>query len=167
VAEPDCTLLTVCANGYGKRTFFGPNSAVAESALPEGDGEVEASDAAAELPEPSADTGDEAEESTSSANRYRTQRRGGKGLRDIKTTERNGPVVGVAGVADDDEVLMMTSRGKLQRIRAGEISTIGRNTQGVRIMSLDEADTIAAVVRVPREEPGANRAASATTQPSP
>jgi len=47
---------------------------------------------------------------------------------------------------------MMTSRGKIQRLVAGEISVIGRNTQGVRIMSLDEGDTLAAVVRVPREE---------------
>ena len=64
-------------------------------------------------------------------------------------------------MADDDEVLMMTARGKLQRFRAGEISTIGRNTQGVRIMSLDEGDTIAAVVRVPREESGASGASCA------
>ncbi len=46
----------------------------------------------------------------------------------------------------------MTARGKLQRIVAGEISVIGRNTQGVRIMSLDEGDTLAAIVPVPREE---------------
>ncbi len=46
----------------------------------------------------------------------------------------------------------MTSRGKLQRIRAADISVIGRNTQGVRIMSLDEGDTLTAVVRVPKEE---------------
>jgi len=146
VAEPDCTLLTVCANGYGKRTLFGPNSAVTEGeAAAEGETESEA-----ETPEG---------EVTSSSNRYRTQRRGGKGLRDIKTTERNGPVIGVAGVADDDELLMMTARGKIQRIVAGEISTIGRNTQGVKIMSLDEGDTLAAVVRVPRE-------ASSTRNPS-
>ncbi len=47
---------------------------------------------------------------------------------------------------------MMTARGKLQRIRANEVSIIGRNTQGVRIMSLDEDDSLAAVVRVPRDE---------------
>jgi DNA gyrase subunit A len=46
----------------------------------------------------------------------------------------------------------MTARGKLQRIAAREISVIGRNTQGVRIMSLDEGDTLVAVVRVPKEE---------------
>ena len=48
--------------------------------------------------------------------------------------------------------MMMTARGKLQRIVAGEIGVIGRNTQGVRIMSLDEGDALAAVVRVPRED---------------
>ena len=53
---------------------------------------------------------------------------------------------------DEDEVLMMTARGKIQRIVAGDISLIGRNTQGVRIMSLDEGDTLAAVVRVPRDD---------------
>ena len=121
VADPDATLLTVCQNGYGKRTDFGDNAADV--------------------------TGDE-----SGSARYRTQRRGGKGLRDIKATQRNGPVIGVVSVDDSDEVLMMTARGKIQRIRAADISVIGRNTQGVRIMSLDDADTLAAVVRVPKEE---------------
>jgi DNA gyrase subunit A len=136
VAEPECTMLTVCANGYGKRTSFGPNTAIEGEDSAEGE---------------TAEAGD-AEEVTSSANRYRTQRRGGKGLRDIKTTDRNGPVIAIAAVSDDDEVLMMTARGKLQRIRAHDVSRIGRNTQGVRIMSLDEGDQLAAVVRVPREE---------------
>ena len=129
VADPEATLLTVCENGYGKRTLFGPNAV---------------------------DEGDEAEEndsdSSSSSARYRTQRRGGKGLRDIKTSDRNGQVVGIVRVDDSDEIIMMTSRGKLQRIRAEEISTIGRNTQGVRIMNVDEGDSLAAVVRVPKEE---------------
>ena len=55
-------------------------------------------------------------------------------------------------VTEDDEILMMTARGKIQRIRASDISVIGRNTQGVRIMSLDDGDTLTAVVRVPKEE---------------
>ncbi|MBA3480198.1 MAG: DNA gyrase subunit A, partial [Pirellulales bacterium] len=95
---------------------------------------------------------DEAEGEASSSFRYRTQNRGGKGLRDIKTTERNGPVVSIVRVDDSDELLMMTARGKIQRIKASDLSIIGRNTQGVRIMSLDEADALAAVVRVPVEE---------------
>jgi DNA gyrase subunit A len=156
VAEPEATLLTACANGYGKRTRFGPNS----SAEDEG-----AEESASEEP-PAGEEGAEGEASTSM--RYRTQRRGGKGLRDIKTTERNGPVIGVASVRDDDEILMMTARGKLQRVVAGEISVIGRNTQGVRIMTLDEGDTLAAIVPVPREEndePGAAAPPTAETRP--
>ena len=97
---------------------------------------------------------DESEDDTSSANRYRTQNRGGKGIRDIKTTSRNGKVIGIVPVTDEDEILMMTSRGKLQRIACSDVKTIGRNTQGVRIMSLDDGDTLAAVVRVPRDENG-------------
>jgi DNA gyrase subunit A len=140
IADPDATLLTVCANGYGKRTPFGPN-------LP---AEQEQSETASGEPE-AADESDEEQPEASSSQRYRTQRRGGKGLRDIKTTERNGPVIGIVPVGEEDELLMMSARGKIQRVEAKEISVIGRNTQGVRIMTLDEGDTLAAVVRVPRE----------------
>ena len=122
VADPEATLLTACAKGYGKRTQFGPNQTDGEDV-----------DAA-------------------SGSRYRTQNRGGKGLRDIKATERNGSVVCIVPVGDEDEILMMTARGKLQRISCSDIKPIGRNTQGVRIMSLDDDDTLAAVVRVPRDE---------------
>ncbi|HEX4148358.1 MAG TPA: DNA gyrase C-terminal beta-propeller domain-containing protein, partial [Pirellulales bacterium] len=151
VANPEATLLTVCQLGYGKRTPFGANSpelpgeAVEDAMLDDDTAESQVAEAASPEGE---DEGDEA----SSSHRYRTQGRGGKGIRDIKTTERNGPVIGIASVRDDDEVLMITAGGKLQRIAAGEISVIGRNTQGVRIMSLDEGDTLAAIVRVPREE---------------
>ena len=61
-------------------------------------------------------------------------------------------MIGIVRVDDDDELLMMTARGKIQRIAVSDISVIGRNTQGVRIMTLDEGDTLAAVVRVPKEE---------------
>ncbi|MGH7139819.1 MAG: DNA gyrase C-terminal beta-propeller domain-containing protein, partial [Pirellulales bacterium] len=161
VAEPDCTLLTVCRNGYGKRTPFGPNSPVVEgeeqalpaegeAALPADEAPVEEAEVAVEEPSAEEEGGDEG----GSSRRYRTQRRGGKGLRDIKTTDRNGPVVSVVTVSDDDEILLMTARGKIQRVAASEISVIGRNTQGVRIMTLDEDDGVAGVVRVPREERG-------------
>jgi DNA gyrase subunit A len=161
VAEPDATLLTACLHGYGKRTPFGPNSAQAdaEGAPPAADDETDDDTSAAESAGGSEEG--EAEESTSSSARYRAQRRGGKGLRDIKTTERNGPVIGITGVRDDDEILMITARGKLQRIVAGDISVIGRNTQGVRIMTMDESDTLAAIVRVPRDENGAGTATPA------
>ncbi|MBH57752.1 MAG: DNA gyrase subunit A [Planctomycetaceae bacterium] len=94
---------------------------------------------------------DNVDGSESSGKVYRTQNRGGKGLRDIKATERNGKVVDIVRVDDQDEVLMMTKGGKIQRIRAEEISVVGRNTQGVRIMKTDD-DQIAAVVRIPPEE---------------
>lgn len=124
VADPEATLLTACEKGYGKRTTFGPNST---------------------------EEGAEDEES-SSGSRYRTQNRGGKGIRDIKTTERNGKVIGIKAVNDDDELLLMTSRGKIQRIKCSDVSIIGRNTQGVRIMGLDEDDSLAVIARVPRDE---------------
>ena len=124
VADPSATLLTVCEKGYGKRTPFGPNIG---------------------------DLNEDGEEASSSA-RYRTQKRGGKGLRDIKTTDRNGNVIGISSVNDDDELLLMTAKGKIQRIKCSEISTIGRNTQGVRIMRLKDDDTLATIVRVPRDE---------------
>ena len=73
-------------------------------------------------------------------------------MRDIKTTDRNGQVVGIVPVTNADEILLMTARGKLQRIACNDIKPIGRNTQGVRIMSLDEGDSLAAVVKVPPED---------------
>ena len=126
IARADETLLTACENGYGKRTKFGTSTA--------GVGDTDEND------------------EESSSNRYRTQRRGGKGVRDIKATERNGRVIGITRVNDQDEVIMMTARGKIQRIATGEIGVIGRNTQGVRIMKTDDGDTLAAVVRVPRDD---------------
>ncbi len=210
VADPEATLLTACANGYGKRTTFGPGGDEAEDGgLPQGEGgglsqgedgglsqfssdengtvplaaggesgpiapaagdaarragladdedaqgeddarsddDIEA-EAEAEGEEEAGEEGDE----LSSQRSYRTQHRGGKGLRDIKTEPRNGPVIGIVRVSDGDELLMMTARGKIQRIPASDVSIIGRNTQGVRIMSLEEGDTLVAVKRVPRED---------------
>jgi DNA gyrase subunit A len=150
VADPDATLLTACQNGYGKRTPFGPNAEGA-GGLGLGTGDEEGA-IPAPSSQPPASEDDEAEDGSSSSFRYRTQRRGGKGLRDIKTTERNGPVIGIVPVKDDDELMMMTARGKIQRVKVSDFNPIGRNTQGVRIMSVEEGDTLAAIVRVPREE---------------
>jgi DNA gyrase subunit A len=61
-------------------------------------------------------------------------------------------VIGVVPVVDTDELIMMTSRGKIQRIAAKDINVIGRNTQGVRIMNVDEGDALAAIVRVPADD---------------
>jgi len=145
IADPQATLLTVCENGYGKRTPFGPN--LADTAE-----EVDESD------EPTTNGGDDSATSeteaasVSSSARYRTQKRGGKGLRDIRTSERNGKVVGIAHVTDTDEIFLMTAKGKIQRIESSGISIIGRNTQGVRIMNIDPDDSLIAVVRVPADE---------------
>jgi DNA gyrase subunit A len=151
VADPEATLLTVCAHGYGKRTPFGPNlESEFDEELPDhGEHEDEAAVVEAEPAEPEEN---EEGEDLPSQRSYRTQRRGGKGLRDIKTTERNGPVVGIVHVSDADELLMMTAHGKIQRIAVSDVSIIGRNTQGVKIMSLDDDDTLVAVKRVPMEE---------------
>src|SRR6476619_5144741 len=144
VADPEATLLTACQLGYGKRTPFGPNAAVVEGEVSE-EGEA--------APDSAGGSEEEGEaEGSSSSFRYRTQRRGGKGLRDIKTTDRNGPVIGIVPVKNDDELMMMTARGKIQRVKVSDFNPIGRNTQGVRIMSLEEGDTLAAIVRVPKEE---------------
>jgi DNA gyrase subunit A len=162
VADPAATLLTVCERGYGKRTNFGPNTpytggdepptddeSAGESVPPENaSGENAAGIAAVAGAEPE----EEGDDDGASGARYRTQRRGGLGLRDIKATARNGKVIGIIRVDDTDEVLMMTARGKIQRIAASDMSVIGRNTQGVRIMTIDDDDTLAAVVRVPKEE---------------
>jgi len=133
VADPESYLLTICENGYGKRTPFGTSSL-----------------AAAEAPQVEAET--EGAESYGGQKSYRTQRRGGKGLRDIKTTKRNGPVVGIVRVSEGDELLMITAGGKLQRVRADDISIVGRNTQGVTIMSCDKGDSLVAVKRVPQDD---------------
>jgi DNA gyrase subunit A len=89
------TILTVTANGYGKRTELGE---------------------------------------------YRVQSRGGKGIITIKTTERNGTVVAAAAVTDAEEVMLITNRGMLIRMPAKGISVIGRNTQGVRLISLESKE---------------------------
>ena len=138
VVDPAAALLTACENGYGKRTTFGSSTREEASDQSGVDGEVE--------------NATDAREEQNGGRRYRTQRRGGKGLRDIKTTRRNGNVVGVVRVDEDDELLMMTSGGMIQRIAAREVSVVGRNTQGVRIMKLKTGDALTAIVRVPREE---------------
>ena len=81
---------------------------------------------------------------------YRIQGRGGKGIIDIKTTERNGKVVGLAQVKDRDEVMLVTSGGMLIRIKVHDISVIGRNTQGVRLISLESAgEKVSGISKLP------------------
>jgi DNA gyrase subunit A len=107
--DDPASLLTVCANGYGKRTLL---------------------------------------------TEYRTQNRGGKGLIDIQTNERNGPVVAVNKVTDDDEVMLTTNGGMVIRTRVDTVRTIGRNTLGVRLIKLDEGDTVSSLAKLPEDELG-------------
>ena len=85
---------------------------------------------------------------------YRKTGRGGKGVINVKTTERNGRVVGVKSVRDDDEVMVMTQGGMVTRMRVKDISVMGRATQGVRIIRLDEEDNVVSIARVEPEKSG-------------
>jgi DNA gyrase subunit A len=148
VADPEGYLLTICENGYGKRTPFGANTASAEPA----DGEETSEEPVAE--EPTVESaGEEESGGERSAMHYRKQRRGGKGVRDIRTSERNGHVVGVVSVRDPDDIMLITTGGMVNRTHVREIRVVGRNTQGVRIMNLNEGDKIASIAQVAREEP--------------
>ena len=104
-AQPD--VLSVCENGYGKRTEF---------------------------------------------SEYRTQNRGGSGVITIKTTTRNGQVVGIKLVDESKDLMVITEKGMAIRIRCEQIRSVGRNAQGVRLVKLDEADKIARVAPVVKEE---------------
>jgi DNA gyrase subunit A len=156
VADADGSLLTICEHGYGKRTPFGLGILEGDDA--ESDTASESDESLSGEPEATAPADDgesPAEDSagpeTRSGMRYRRQKRGGKGLRDIKTTARNGRVVGILALHDGDDVLMVATSGKIQRIRAADIRPIGRNTQGVRIMSLDEGEVLTSIARIPAE----------------
>jgi DNA gyrase subunit A len=120
--EDPASLLTVCAQGYGKRTLL---------------------------------------------TEYRDQRRGGKGLIDIKTSERNGPVVQVAKVEDVDEVMLTTSRGILIRTKIADTRPIGRNTQGVRLIRVDESDEVRSLAKLPETELTDEQEAALAAEPPP
>lgn len=110
VTDGTGTLLTVCENGYGKRT---------------------------------------------PVEEYRVQSRGGKGIIDIRTSDRNGKVVNLLAVKDGDEVMLITKDGQIVRTMVDGISVVGRNTQGVRCISLNDGDKLVSVARIPAEEPEA------------
>jgi DNA gyrase subunit A len=86
---------------------------------------------------------------------YRVSHRGGIGIITIKTTDRNGQVVAVKEVIDADQLMIMTSGGQLIRMPVKGISVIGRNTQGVRLINLDEGDKVSDVARVVIEDEAA------------
>lgn len=101
------TVLTICENGYGKRTKI---------------------------------------------EEYRSQTRGGQGVIDIQTTDRNGPVVGNMISSDACQIMLITSSGKVIRMNASDISIVGRNTKGVRLINLDEAESVVGVAHLKETE---------------
>ena len=82
---------------------------------------------------------------------YRTQGRGGKGVINVKTTAKNGKVVSIMRVQEDSDILVMTANGKLIRVRSQDIRAVGRATQGVRLIHLDEDDMVTAATLVEPE----------------
>ncbi|HEX9265277.1 MAG TPA: DNA gyrase subunit A [Candidatus Binatia bacterium] len=83
---------------------------------------------------------------------YRLQSRGGKGIITMKTTDRTGRVVGVQLVTADDQLMIITNAGKIIRLRIGDIRVIGRNTQGVRLIELEEDERVVSVARLAEKE---------------
>ncbi|MCB1827861.1 MAG: DNA gyrase subunit A, partial [Coxiellaceae bacterium] len=79
---------------------------------------------------------------------YRPIGRGGQGVRAIQATERNGRVIGAKQVGDDDEALLITNAGTMVRIRVKEVSVIGRNTQGVRLIQMGEGEQLVEIEAV-------------------
>ena len=107
VVRESSSLLTICENGYGKRT---------------------------------------------SQTEYPCKHRAGQGVIDIKTSPRNGPVVACREIQDEEEVMVVTQNGIMIRIPVQGVSTIGRNTQGVRLINLDEGDRVIDMAPLPISE---------------
>jgi DNA gyrase subunit A len=155
VADPDGYLLTVCENGYGKRTPFGANTATEVGDAEGADGEA----AEESVEEVAVEGGEDEEGGAKSSMSYRKQRRGGKGVRDIRTSERNGLVVGVAAVKENDDIMLISANGMVNRTHVHEIRVVGRNTQGVRVINLKAGDKLAALAPVAHEDDVADDAA--------
>ncbi len=83
---------------------------------------------------------------------YRSQSRAGKGILTIKTSERNGPVVYSYQVTNQDQLMIITEHGKIIRLRVGDISVIGRNTQGVKLIELAKGEKVVGVAKVMEDE---------------
>jgi DNA gyrase subunit A len=107
IVEEKAALLTVCENGYGKKTGL---------------------------------------------DNYRSQSRGGVGLKNIKTSDRNGKVVALQAVQNKDDLMMITANGIIIRTGLDEIRSIGRNTQGVRVINLKAGDKLVAAEKIVSEE---------------
>ena len=83
---------------------------------------------------------------------YRLQSRGGKGIITMKATEKTGRVVGVQQVTDEDQLMLVTNNGKIIRLRIKDLRVIGRNTQGVRLIDLEEGERVVSLARLAESE---------------
>ncbi len=83
---------------------------------------------------------------------YPIQSRGGKGVITIKTNERNGRVIGITQVSDEDETMMVTAEGKIIRVKVKGIPVMGRNTQGVKLIEMDPGDKLVSITKVVEKE---------------
>src|SRR5919106_4592764 len=83
---------------------------------------------------------------------YRVQSRGGIGIINIQTSDRNGKVVGIARVTDEDELMLITQQGKILRMASRDIRTIGRSTQGVRLIDIEGDDRAVSIARLAEKD---------------
>jgi DNA gyrase subunit A len=83
---------------------------------------------------------------------YRIQTRGGVGIINIQTSDRNGKVVGIIQVTDDEELMVITQQGKILRMASKDIRTIGRSTQGVRLIDTEGDDLAVSIVRLAEKD---------------
>jgi DNA gyrase subunit A len=83
---------------------------------------------------------------------YRLQTRGGKGVINMKTTKKTGNVIAILSVKEDSDLMIVSQNGKMIRIESGTIRQAGRSTQGVRLVSLEEDDKVAAASVIPETE---------------
>ena len=83
---------------------------------------------------------------------YRVQSRGGIGIINIQTSDRNGKVIGIIQVTDDDELMLITQQGKILRMASSSIRTIGRATQGVRLIDIEGDDRAVSIARLAEKD---------------
>ena len=98
---------------------------------------------------------------------YRVQSRGGVGIINIQTSDRNGKVVGIAQVHEDDELMLITQQGKILRMASKDIRTIGRSTQGVRLIDIEGEDRAVSIARLAEKEEAAVGDLPADVEPEP
>ncbi len=82
---------------------------------------------------------------------YRVQSRGGRGIINIKVTDKNGHVVGIAQVKDEDEIMLITDKGRIIRISMKDVPIVGRNTQGVKLMDIDTEEVVTGIAHMAEE----------------